>query len=216
MCGSDEHPDKAVLGADHVSADQVERAEAERARAASASCSPPPSGAACWASGPRRCGPGSARLSAGRGRTRTTTARAAVAESRAAEADVARLVPALDGFDAQTREREAERATAVARLAGERATLEVTLLDLDAAEAEVVAGRADHPTVAARHSELLGRVATSVDRAGRAREQDAAQDESRRREDELADGAGRARVRLGRRGRAAAVDAAVLAELDRS
>ena len=33
VCGSAEHPAKAVLGAGHVSAAQVERAEGERARA---------------------------------------------------------------------------------------------------------------------------------------------------------------------------------------
>ena len=119
VCGSAEHPAKAVLGADHVSAEQVERPR-PIGPPPSAACTPPPSGAACW-----RSVSGALRARVGNGSAQDATercdqARSALAQARAAEADVARLVPALDGFDVQTRSREAERATAVARLAGER------------------------------------------------------------------------------------------------
>ncbi|WP_456826916.1 SbcC/MukB-like Walker B domain-containing protein, partial [Cellulomonas sp. P5_E12] len=127
----------------------------------------------------------------------------------------ARLAPALDGFDAQTREREGERAAAVARLAGDRAALEVTRLDLDASEAEVVTGRGNHPTVVARHSELLERAAASAAVLDALAEQDVAQDESRRREDELSQGLAEHGFASAADADEAAVDAAVLAELDR-
>ena len=214
MCGSDEHPAKAVLGADHVSAEQVEQAEAGRVAAE----------AALQAAAERcsvleeRVGTLRARVGDGTAQdaiARCDEARAALAQSQAAQADVSRLVPALDGFDVQTRSREAERATAVARLAGERATLEVTLLDLDAAEAEVVTARADHPTVAARHSALLERVASSTTVLEALAEQDAAQDELRRRQSELAQGLDEHGFDSADEARAAAVDDAVLAELDR-
>ncbi|MDQ0372479.1 AAA family ATPase [Cellulomonas humilata] len=214
VCGSAEHPAKAVLGADHVSAEQVERAEADRAaaerslHAAAERCSVLEERA-----GALRARVGS--VSAEDATERCDQARSALAQARAAEADVVRLVPALDGFDVQTRSREAERATAVARLAGERATLEVTLLDLDAAEAEVVTARGDHPTVAARHAELLGRVASSATVLDALAERDAAQDELRRRQEELAAGLDEHGFGSADEARTAAVDAAVLAELDR-
>uniref|UniRef100_UPI0028EDF5FC SbcC/MukB-like Walker B domain-containing protein n=1 Tax=uncultured Cellulomonas sp. TaxID=189682 RepID=UPI0028EDF5FC len=141
-------------------------------------------------------------------------AAAALAESRAAQAEVARLVPALDGFDAATHHRESERSVAVARLSADRAGLEVTLLDLDASEAEVVAGRGEHPTVAARHSELLERAAVSTSVLEALAEQDAAQDELVRRQVELADALAEHGFESADDARAAAVEAAVLAELD--
>ncbi|KQY22873.1 exonuclease [Cellulomonas sp. Root485] len=214
VCGSAEHPAKAVLGADHVSAEQVEQAEAERVaaegrlHAAAERCSVLE----------ERAGALRARVGSGNAQDATERCdqvRAALTQSRSAEADVARLVPALDEHDAQTRAREAERATAVARLAGERATLEVTLLDLDAAEAEVVTGRGDHPTVAARHAELLERVASSATMLDALAEQDAAADELRRRQDELAAGLDEHGFDSADEARAATVEAAVLAELDR-
>ncbi|KQR11720.1 AAA family ATPase [Cellulomonas sp. Leaf334] len=213
VCGSSEHPAKAVLGADHVSAEQVELAEAERVtaeralHAAAERCSVLEERAGALRA---RVGDGTARDAS----ERCDEARAALAQSRAAQADVARLVPTLDAFDVQTRSRESERATAVARLAGERATLEVTLLDLDAAEAEVVTGRGDHPTVAARHSEQLERVAASATVLDALAEQDAAQDELDRRQAELAAGLDEHGFASAAEARAAAVDAAVLAELD--
>lgn len=214
VCGSAEHPAKAVLGADHVSPEQVEQAEAERVTAERA-----------LQAAAERCSvlderAGALRARAGDGTAHDATercdqARSALAQAQAAHADVARLVPALDAFDAQTRSREAERAAAVARLAGERATLEVTLLDLDAAEAEVVTGRGDHPTVAARHSELLERVASSAAVLDALADEDAALDELGRRKDELAGGLDEHGFGSEDEARAAAVDAAVLAELDR-
>ncbi|MEZ0446491.1 AAA family ATPase [Cellulomonas sp. ICMP 17802] len=214
VCGSPEHPAKAVLGADHASAEQVERAEAERVAAEGR-----------LQAAAERCSVLGERVDALRDRVgdvtaegaaeRTELARAELARARAAEADVARLAPALDGFDAQTREREGERSAAVARLAGDRAALEVTLLDLDASEAEVVTARGDHPTVAARHSELLERAAASAQVLDALVEQDAAQDESRRREVELAEGLADHGFASEAEASAAAVDAAVLAELDR-
>ncbi|WP_146929929.1 AAA family ATPase [Cellulomonas xylanilytica] len=214
VCGSAEHPAKAVLGADHVSAEQVEQAETARAAAESS-----------LRAAAERCSVLEERVGALRGRVGSGTvqdatqrcdeARAALARSRAAETDVARLVPALDDFDAQTRARETERSAAVARLAGERATLEVTLLDLDAAEAEVVVGRGEHPTVVARHAELLERVAASATVLDALVEQDAAQDEAGRRQVELAEGLDAHGFDSADDARAAALDAGALADLDR-
>lgn len=213
VCGSEEHPAKAVLGADHVSAEQVERAAADRVaaerslHAAAERCSVLEERIGALRA---RAGTGSAQDAT----SRCDEARSALAQAHAAAADVARLVPLLDGFDVQTRSREAERAAAVARLAGERATLEVTLLDLDAAEAEVVTGRGEHPTVAARHSELLERAAASATVLDALAEQDAAQDELHRRQEELDQGLAEHGFDTADEARAAAVDAAVLAELD--
>lgn len=214
VCGSVEHPDKAVLGADHVSAEQVERAEDERGRAED-----------LLQEAAERCIVLGERVDALRARVGAVTAddavalteaaRNALAEARTADVDLSRLAPALDGFDAQTREREAERGAAVARLAGDRAALEVTLLDLGAAEAEVVTGRADHPTVAARHSALLERAAASVAVLDALVEQDAAQEEASRREDELAAGLHEHGFASESEANEAAVEAAALAELDR-
>lgn len=214
VCGSAEHPAKAVLGADHVSAEQVEQAEADRAdaerrlHAAAERCSVLEERVGALRA---RVGDGTAQDASERG----DRARSALAQAQAAQADVDRLEPALDAFDVQTRTRDAERAAAVARLAGERATLEVTLLDLDAAEAEVVTGRGDHPTVAARHAELLERVASSGTVLDALAEQDAAHDELGRRQAELADGLDAHGFDSPDEAHAAAVDAAVLAELDR-
>ena len=214
VCGSAEHPAKAVLDADHVSAEHVDRAEADRRAAESV-----------LHAAAERCSVLSERADALRARVGavaadaavelSVTARAALDEARSAEAEVARLAPALDGFDAQTRARETERAVAVARLAAERAALEVTVLDLDASEAEVVVGRGEHPTVAARHSELLERAAASQTVLDALAEQDVAQDECLRRDQELADGLAEHGFGSADEARAAAVDAAVLAELDR-
>ncbi|MBO3101037.1 AAA family ATPase [Cellulomonas fengjieae] len=214
VCGSVDHPAKAVLEDDHVSAEQVERAEAARAAAESALHA---AAELCSVLGERsqallaRVGTVTAEAAG----ERCEAARAALARSRAAAADVARLLPALEGFDTLTREREAERTAAVSRLAADRATLEVTLQDLDASEAEVVTGRGDHPTVAARHSELLERVAASSAVLDALVEQETAQDESRRRQDELAEGLAEHGFESADEARAAAVDAAVLDELDR-
>ena len=214
VCGSAEHPAKAVLGADHVSAEQVERAEAERAAAESRLHA---AAERCSVLGERtdtlraRVGSGTAQAAD----ERRDAARSALVESRAGAVEVARLGPALNGFDAQTRSRETERAAAVARLAGERATLQVTLHDLDAAEADVVVGRGDHPTVAARHSDLLERAAASGAVLEALTEQDAAEDESRRRGDELAEGLADHGFASADEAVGATVDASVLAELDR-
>lgn len=214
VCGSAEHPAKAVLGAHHVSAEQVERAEAERVaaektlHAAAERCSVLEERAGALRA---RVGDGTAQDAT----ERCDLARSALAQAQAAQIEVARLVPALDAFDVQTRNREAERAAAVARLAGERATLEVTLLDLDAAEAEVVTARGDHPTVAARHSELLERVASSATVLDALTDQDAALDELDRRQAELAEGLDEHGFGSADEARDAMVDAAVLAELDR-
>ena len=213
VCGSAEHPAKAVLGADHVSAEQVEQAEADRAdaerllHAAAERCSVLEERAGALRA---RVGDGTAHDAT----ERCDRARSAFAQAQAAQTDVARLEPALDAFDLQTRAREAERGTAVARLAGERATLEVALLDLDAAEAEVVTGRGDHPTVAARHSELLERVAVLGHGARRSsRSRKPRRTRLGRRQDELVAGLDAHGFDSADEARAAAVDAAVLAEL---
>ncbi|KRD43436.1 exonuclease [Cellulomonas sp. Root930] len=214
VCGSADHPAKAVLDADHVSAEQVDRAEADRARAE-----------AGLREAAERCSALAERVDSLRARVgqvtaeeaeqRTAVARAALDDARTAEAEVARNAAALEGFDAQTHDREAERAAAVARLTGDRSVLEVTVLDLDTSEAEVVAGRDDHPTVAARHAELLERSAASAGVLEALAEEETAQDERDRRRDELVQGLTEHGFDSAGSARAAAVAAEVLAELDR-
>ncbi|WP_421742530.1 AAA family ATPase [Cellulomonas sp.] len=214
VCGSADHPAKAVLDADHVSAERVDRAESDRARAE-----------AGLREAAERCSALVERVDSLRARVGEVTAeeaeqltivaRAALDEARTAEAEVARVAPVLDGFDAQTHDREAERSAAVARQTGDRSVLEVTVLDLDTSEAEVVTGRGDHPTVAARHAALLERSAASAGVLEALAEEETAQDERDRRRDELAQGLSEHGFDSAGSARAAAVDAAVLAELDR-
>lgn len=213
VCGSAEHPDKAVLGAGHVSAAQVDQAEGERTRAESVLVAASSQVSVLQErvdSLGVRVGSGSAADA----EDVLVAARTALDESRAAEAEVTRLVPVLDGFDEQTRSRERKRATDQAQLAGDTATLDVTLHDLDAAEADVVTARGGHPTVAARHSELLERSAAADAVLEALGERTAARDESRRRQVELADGLAEQGFDTPQEAQAALVEAAVLAELE--
>lgn len=213
VCGSAEHPAKAPLDANHVSAAQVDQAEGERSRAedvlvaAVAQVGRLTERVAGLA---QRTG----ELDAAEAEAALAESRAALAEAQAAEREVARLGPVLDGFDEGTRTREARRASAVAQLAGDTATLDVTLHDLDTAEADVVTARGAHPTVAARHSEMLERAAAADTVLEALGERATARDEVRRREVELADGLAEQRFGTAAEARDSLVEAAVLAELE--
>ncbi|WP_028045982.1 AAA family ATPase [Cellulomonas sp. URHE0023] len=213
VCGSAEHPAKAVMGAGHVSAALVDRAESDRARAEAVLVA-----AAERASGlQERVAVLQARVGSGvaeRAESDLVAARAALDESLTAEADVARLVPVLDGFDEETRARESRRSAAVAQLAGDAAILDVALLDLDTAEADVVTARCGHPTVAARHSELLERSAAAEAVLEALGERATARDDVRRRQVELADGLSEHGFETAQEARDALVEPAVLAELE--
>ena len=216
VCGSAEHPAKAVLGADHVSAEQVERAEADRASRRGAACTPLPSRCSvlderAWCAArsrrgtaPRRTRPSGAtrhaRRSPRRGLPRPTSSgwcrRSTGSTCRPGAGRPSGRPPSRGSRGSGRRWRS-------------------RCWTCDAAEAEVVTARGNHPTVAARHAELLERVASSATVLDALAEQDAAQDEAR-------PSGGRAGRGLDEHGfgsadeaRAAAVDAAVLAELDR-
>ncbi|WP_028051184.1 AAA family ATPase [Cellulomonas sp. URHD0024] len=213
VCGSAEHPAKAVLGAGHVSAAQVDQAEGERARAEAVLVAAGSEvGALTERVGGLRTRVGE--VDPAGAAAALVEARAALDEAVAAEAEVARLVPALDGFDEETRARESRRAAAVAQQSGETATLDVTLHDLDTAEADVVTARDGHPTVAARHSELLERAAAADAVLEALGERATARDEARRRQVELADGLAENGFESATDARHALVEAAELCELE--
>lgn len=214
VCGSGEHPDRAPLGADHVSAAQVDVAEGERARAE----------AVLVAAG-AKVGALQERVDTVRARVgdvdragadaALAQARTAATEAEAAEVEVVRLAPLLDGFDEQTRARESRRAAAVAQQAGDTATFDVTLHDLGRAEAEVVTARDGHPTVAARHAEMVERAAAAEAVLEALGERSTVRDEVRRREVELADALSEHGFESAPAAREALAEPAVLAELER-
>ncbi|WP_029290379.1 AAA family ATPase [Cellulomonas sp. HZM] len=155
VCGASEHPAKAAIGADHVSADDVltaeaARAEAERvlgqARAAQAALEERVEGLRADVGGAT---PESARAE-------LVGAKKTLDAAVAAGAEVGRLDAELEAFDALTAVRAQERAAAAAQLAELVGRVDVEQQTLDAHEAEVLDARGGHPTVVARQSELDG------------------------------------------------------------
>lgn len=208
VCGAVEHPAKAVVGADHVRAEQVETAEQDRAaaEAALAACAQdavrwteriaaaeqalaastlltaddPEAGSAHAADGDRDPG----RLAVA---TRLLeSARAALDEARAAVDLVARLEQQLGAFDHETGARQAERVEVATALAAAEAALDAQVDALDQHEAEVVEARGEYPTVAARHGELTERADAAQDLLDALADLAAAHDDDARRTAELA------------------------------
>lgn len=161
VCGSAEHPAKAALGADHVTADAVERAEDARVSAEQAVRAADTDLA--------RCAERVAALTAQVGdataedvATHLAQATAALDDARAAVTTAERLARDLEAHDAATTGRAARLQAALTALATAEVRAEALVQQLDAAEAEVADGRAGHPTVAARHAVLRGRAAAAA------------------------------------------------------
>ncbi|CAL8968764.1 hypothetical protein CELL_00340 [Cellulomonas sp. T2.31MG-18] len=157
VCGSPDHPAPALpTAAGHVSAEDVQAAEdacreAERLLAGLAGRAGELRGNVTAQTGQVA---GTDRASA---EAAVAQARAALLECDAAAADVVQLAAELDRFDTETQLRRQQRDDTAGRRAIAEATLLTDRVALDTAEAEVVAARADHPTVAARHSALVER-----------------------------------------------------------
>lgn len=160
VCGAVEHPTKAPLAPDHVSAADVQRAEDARAvaeeslRAAdsrAAECAERVAGLTRTCAGAR---PDEvAELLA--------EARAALDVARASAAEVPRLDEELRAHDDATRLRSEERQEAATALAAAEVRAETLAQALASAEAEVAAGHDGFPTVAARHAALRERIAAA-------------------------------------------------------
>lgn len=157
VCGSPDHPAPALpTAAGHVSGEDVQAAEdacreAERRLAGLAGRAGELRGNVTALSA-QVAGTDQASAEAA-----VAQARAALLECDAAAAEAVRLTAELDRFDTETQQRRQQRDGTAGRRAIAEATLLTDRVALDSAEAEVVAARADHPTVAARHSALVER-----------------------------------------------------------
>lgn len=156
VCGACEHPAPAGVGADHVTAERVDAAEQERVAAEAALAS---AGAARATLAERVAGltTRTAGHDAGTAAAALTAAEAEVAQAATAAARLAALDDELVAHDRLTRERAALRDEVVAQVAAAEVTLDTERDALARAEAEVVAARDGHPTVAARHAALEAR-----------------------------------------------------------
>jgi len=214
VCGGVDHPDRAVLAADHVSAAQVE--DAERARAAAeASLTAVRSQVDVLT---ERVTGLAARVGDETEESAThgvTAAATVLGECRAHVAEAARLAPELDGFDRATRTREHARGVVEQDRTARAATLDAERALLSTAETEVIAARADHPTVAARHAALVERVEVTADLLAALAEREAADEDARRRDAELVAGLAEAGFASAEAARDALVPADVLTELAR-
>jgi len=162
VCGSADHPAKASLAADHVSAADVSAAERRRSEAEAAL--------------------GRARELHGRLSERVQLAEEQLAGStpeqvaadlagtstllkaaRAAVGDAARLAAGLTSHDEATAARQAARHETVARQADVAGRVEVLQQALGADEAEVALASAGYPTVVARQSVLLALVEAATE-----------------------------------------------------
>lgn len=212
VCGAVEHPAKAALGADHVTADDVQDAEDARVaaehdvRAAEsevARCAERVTALARQVDGATPDDV-AARLAA---------AHEALTAARTAVADAARLARDVEAHDTATARRVSLRQDAVTALAAAEVRIEALVQQLDAAEAEVVAGRADHPTVAARHAALRERAAAAGTLADALVAVERAHTDDTVRRAELADGLAQHGFASADEARDALVDPAVLDEL---
>ncbi|QGQ18132.1 AAA family ATPase [Cellulomonas sp. JZ18] len=162
VCGAVEHPSKAPLDADHVTAERVAAAEEARVAAEQrlAAASAAEAAAAARAASLReRVGD----VDEGTVREALAAARAAAAAARAAAAEADRLDAELDRFDAATQARRERREEQARQVAAAEAALDAQRDALDRAEVEVVEGRGTHPTVAARHTALAARADVAQD-----------------------------------------------------
>ncbi|BDO43747.1 SMC family ATPase [Cellulomonas sp. NTE-D12] len=214
VCGSPDHPAPALpTAAGHVPAEDVQAAEdacreAERLLA----------GLAGRAGELRGNVTALTAQVAGTDRTSAEAvvaqARAALLECDAAAADAVRLAAELDRFDTETQLRRQQRDDTAGRRAIAEATLLTDRVALDTAEAEVVAARADHPTVAARHSALVERAEAARQLLDALELRSAARRTAATRAEELAEGLDDARFPDAAAARAALLPADQVAHLD--
>ncbi|MDC7123057.1 AAA family ATPase [Cellulomonas fimi] len=212
VCGAVEHPAKAALGSDHVTADTVQEAEDARVAAEHDVRAAEGDVVRCAeqvAALTRQVDGATARDVA----TRLAAAHEQLAAARDAVAEATRLARDLETHDAATARRAAQRQEAVTGLAAAEVRIEALVQQLDAAEAEVVAGRGEHPTVAARHAALRGRAAAAATLADALLAVERAHADDTVRRGELADGLAEHGFADAAEARDALVDPAVLAEL---
>lgn len=162
VCGSDEHPAKASLSADHASEQDVLAAEQARVLAE-----------AELAAARELWGRLTERVAVARGALGDSSpellaadveaVRSLLAQSAAAADEAARLTTEIAAFDGATTQREAARNETAMRLADVAGRVEVLQQALGADEAEVAAACADHPTVVARQSVLLALVGAATE-----------------------------------------------------
>lgn len=162
VCGAVEHPSKAPLDADHVTAERVAAAEEARVAAEqrlAAASTAEATAAARVASLRERVGD----VDEAAARDALTSARTEAAAARAAAAGADRLEAEVDRFDAATQARRERREERARQVAAAEAALDAQRDALDRAEVEVVEGRGAHPTVAARHTALRARAEVAQD-----------------------------------------------------
>ncbi|WP_448630691.1 AAA family ATPase [Cellulomonas soli] len=202
VCGAVEHPAKAVVGADHVRAEQVDEAEqarsaAETALAAAAELT------ARWA---ERVAVLHEQVDASTvgpldpladdedvpaqvveaAQQQVATATVLLGAARDALAEAGRIEGELVDHDAATVARQAERSELAAALAAAEAAVDAQVAACQEHEAETVAARGTHPTVAARHGELTERVSAAQALLDVLADLVAARDDETRRTGELA------------------------------
>lgn len=212
VCGAVEHPTKAALGADHVTADAVQRAEDARVAAERDVRTAEAEVARCAeqvATLVRQVDGATAEDVA----TRLAAAHASLAAARAAVTEADRLAREVEAHDAATTRRSEQRQQAVTGLAAAEVRVEALVQQLDAAEAEVVEARAEHPTVAARHAALRGRAAAAGTLADALVAVERAHADDAVRRTELADALGEHGFADADEARDALLDPAVLDEL---
>lgn len=161
VCGGTEHPQPAALGADHVTADEVAAAESARQAAESALAAAREALARveAEAAAVREATGGT---TAEEARDALARAQASATEAREALAEADRLAAALERYDEETEERRRARALAAAARDSAAVLVDARTDRLTEAEAEVARARGDHPTVAARHAELVERAETAA------------------------------------------------------
>ena len=161
VCGGVEHPAPASLGADHVTAEEVARAEEAR-RAAESGLAAAREALAGIESQVTAARDATGGLPAADAARELAQAESRLADARTAAAEADRLTAALEEHTAATADRR--RARALTYAAREKAAVLVDARTAALAEAEAAVARAcgEHPTVAARHAELVERASVAA------------------------------------------------------
>jgi len=161
VCGGLEHPHPAALDASHVTAEHVAESESRRraaedelgdARAALVALQTELDAARAETDG----------TTVDDARAALTASNAALAAARDAARDAERLARTLEEHTAATEQRRRSRALAAAARDTAAALVDVRTTALAEAEALVAQARAGHPTVAARHTELVERASVAA------------------------------------------------------